>query len=175
MHPCKKAIASFCALALLAACAEKPAKSEKLASQNHHSSPPRIAPPRLPPGSFDQARATALRESARAARAAGDKDQARQALQDAIAFWPVDPAAWTELESLCQAVKDRQCQDYAAFFSSKLDFLKDQSPRSAALGFQNIAEEEPGAMAGNYRLDQATLEMGLRLWAFYGQSDPLAV
>lgn len=160
-------LAPFAILVLLAACAETPAPAPQAASHHGHQSPEAVPAPPPPPGGFDRAKAAALVGEAARQRQAGQLAEARQSAARAIDLWPADQAAWNELALACQ---DDACARYAAFFSAKLEFTQGLPDRAAALGFQNIAEEDVGTKAGSFTYDQAAIDMGRRLWAFYGHA-----
>jgi len=138
-----------------------------------HVSPPPVVVPRLPPGSFDRAKAQEELAAARAARLAGDAGRARAAAEAAVAHWPADLAAWDELAADCAALKDDLCQRYGAFFRAKVDFVATLPPRIAVLGFASLADNPVGTQSGNYIYDRRTLDTALRLASFYDEQDQL--
>ena len=154
-------------LVLLAACAETPAPKAVAHSTSQRSSPEAVPAPPPPPGGFDQAQAAALVSTARDRRQAGHPAEARQAATRAAELWPADTAAWSELTAACE---DSRCSQFAAFFAAKLEFLQGLPPHAAALGFQNIAEEDEGTKAGDFTYDRTALDMARRLWTFYAQA-----
>jgi len=79
-----------------------------------------------------------------------------------------------ELRAVCQAADDTPCLNYAGFFLTKVDFAATLPPRAASLGFETVAEKEPGSQSGPLVHDARSLAMARRLWIFYGRDDPLA-
>jgi hypothetical protein len=138
-----------------------------------HVSPPPVAVPRLPPGSFDYDKAHEELAAAQAARGANDAAHARALVEAAVAHWPADLAAWDELAADCAALKDDLCQRYAAFFHAKVDFVGTLPPRIAVLGFASLADNTVGTHSGDYVYDRRTLDTALRLASFYDEQDEL--
>ena len=151
----RKTMTALTALALLGGCAETLPARVKAA--HHRVSPPAVAPPPMAADAFDHARERQDLAAATAARAAAET---------AVAAWPVDIAAWEELEADCQALGDHSCQQYAAFFRAKLEYTSNLPVRVATLGFQTIAETPVGTRVDSMVYDQATIDMAQRLWTF---------
>jgi hypothetical protein len=170
----KTAVLLAAGLAVLAGCARNAeiAKSP-LAASSGHVSPPPVAVPRLPPGTFDQAAAQSDVNAAVAARIAGDAVAARRSSEAAIALWPANLAAWDELARDCRAVNDENCVGYAIFFHAKVEFVSNLPPRVGVLGFASLASAKLGDRSGNYVYDQRTFDTALRLASFYDEQDAL--
>lgn len=148
-------------------------KRSPLASSTSHVSPPPVAVPRLPPGTFDQAAAHAEVNAAIAARLAGDGPAARRSAEAAVAHWPADLAAWDELARDCRAVNDESCVGYAIFFHAKVEFTNSLPPRVGVLGFASLAAAKLGDRSGNYVYDQRTFDTALHIASFYDEQDAL--
>jgi hypothetical protein len=162
------------ALAGLAGCTrEIEVKRNNLGGATNHVSPPPIPIPRLPPGTFDQARAHGEMLKAAAARLGGDLPGARHAAETAVVDWPADLDNWTELALDCRAAGDIQCALYAEFFRAKIEFVATQPPRVAVLGFATLAQGDVGNHAGDYVYDQRTLDTALRIASFYDERDTM--
>jgi len=144
------------------------------AAASSHVSPTPPVVTRLPPGTFDQARALAELAKAQAARLAGDLPGARKLAEAAVADWPGNAAAWEELGADCRAANDQSCAGYAEFFAAKVDFVNAQPPRVAVLGFANLAGGDIGTHTGDYTYDQRTLDTAARLASFYDERDTLS-
>jgi hypothetical protein len=172
MNRGNRTVAAISVLVLLAGCVG-PQEEARAPREHRHASPAPVEAPTLPPGSFDRAKAAAELTQARAARDEGDPAAARRAAEAAVDHWPGNPAAWVELQTDCQVLNDTTCENQAAFFRAKVEFVSTLPARAAQLGFQNIAEEEPGTVVGNITLDQASLDKARRLWAFYATQDPM--
>jgi len=142
-------------------------------SFNHVSPTPPVVP-RLPPGTFDQARAQTERTHAAAARLSGDAAGARKAAEAAAADWPGDPDNWRELAADCRALDDNACALYADFFGAKVDYVNGLPPRAATLGFASLAQGEVGTHTGDYVYDRRTLDTAARLASFYDARDPIS-
>jgi type II secretory pathway pseudopilin PulG len=160
------------AILVVAGC-NREAEIKRSALHSNHVSPPPVAVPQLPAGSFDQAKAQDEVQAAAAARQAGDSARARSAAEAAVAHWPADLAAWDELTADCTALKDDLCQRYAEFFHAKVDFVDKLPPRIAVLGFASLADNPVGTQSGDYVYDRRTLDTALRLASFYDEQDQL--
>jgi type II secretory pathway pseudopilin PulG len=161
------------AAALALAGCERTTEIKAAGVHTSHVSPPSVAVPRLPPGSFDRDKAHDEIAAAAAARQAGDTAHARALAEAAVAHWPADLAAWDELAADCTALKDDLCQRYAAFFRAKVDFVDALPPRIAVLGFASLADNIVGTHSGDYVYDRRTLDTALRLASFYDEQDQL--
>jgi len=168
----KLALAGATALFLVSGCT-RTAEVKNSAFRTGHVSPPPVTVPRLPPGTFDRARAETERAAATAARQAGDPARARTEVEAALADWPADLAAWDELEADCVALNDDRCRLYAEFFHAKVAFVDTLPPRVAVLGFASLAANPVGTHSGNYIYDRRTLDTALRLASFYDERDKL--
>lgn len=155
---------------LLAGCADEVTVAR--AHHRNHSSPLAVPPPVLPKGSFDQARALVALTEGKQALQAGDLKAARQATESALDFWPVAIEGWEQLIDVCEKQQDAKCQRHAVFFHAKLVLLNGLPMRAAALGFETIAENQPGAKVDNMVYDQEMLAMATRLWAYCSEQDP---
>ena len=138
----------------------------------------RVSPPlpeiaKLPPGTFNQARAKGELDQARAAGQAGDTAGARKLAEASLTDWPGDPAAWEELAALCRVLKDTACASYADFFGAKVDFVNGQPPRVGTLGFATLGQQDVGSHVGEYTYDQRTIDMARRLASFYDARDAI--
>ena len=161
-------------LAVLAGCARNAEiKKSPLAASSNHVSPPPVAVPHMPPGTFDQAAAHGEVAAAVAARLAGDGAAARRSSEAAIAPWPADLSAWDELARDCRAVNDETCVGYAIFFHAKVEFVANLPPRVGVLGFASLASAKLSDHTGNYVYDQRTFDTALRLASFYDEQDAL--
>jgi hypothetical protein len=167
----KAIISMLTAAALLAGCAETPPPAVAQ-SKHRHVSPAPVEPPAFPPDSFDQARSGGDLAAAIAARQAGDPAAARARAEAALEAWPVELAAWEELETDCRLLADRSCEQYAAFFHAKIAFTAELPVRVATLGFQTIAENPVGTKTEAMVYDDSTIAMARRLWAFSARRDP---
>ena len=158
--------------AALAGCARNTElKHATLAPSSTHVSPPPVAVPRLPPGTFDQGKERADLAAAERARSAGNASAARRADEAAVADWPGDAAAWKALAADCRNAGDESCARYADFFAAKIDFVATLPPRAAVLGFATLATAGEGARSGDYIYDRRTLDTALRLASFYDEQD----
>jgi len=161
------------AIAALPGCAQNMELKKQRDQTSSHVSPPPVAVPRLPPGTFDQAAERNALAAAKAARLGGDAATARGDAELAIARWPGDASAWTELAADCQAAADAGCAQFADFFAAKVEFTATLPPRAAVLGFATLASGKVGTHSGDYVYDQRTLETALRLASFYDEQDTL--
>ena len=159
------------AVAALAGCTRDVELKRTTAKESTHVSPPPVAVPRLPAGSFDQARAHSGQLKAAAARLSGDLPAARHSAETAVADWPDDLDAWAELAADCRGAGDIQCALYADFFHAKIEFVDTLPPRVAVLGFASIAAGSVGTRVGDYVYDRRTLDTALRIASFYDERD----
>ncbi len=165
-------ISAVTAIALLSGCSDNPVQVAKAHHRNHFS-PPEAPAPVWPSDSFDEARAKAQFDIARAARDAGEWTQARAAAEAGLALWPIDIEGWETLLAACDAQADLACQHYAAFFHAKLLAVNGLPMRSATFGFETVAENEVGQHVDNFTYDRKTLDMATRLWVFCSQHDTI--
>lgn len=165
--------AAFVCAALTASfgCTRDPEVKHPGISTSSHVSPPPVAVPRLPAGTFDQARSHDGQLKAVAARLSGDLAGARHAAEAAAFDWPANLDAWTELAADCRAAGEAQCALYAEFFRAKVEFLAGQPPRVAVLGFASMAAGRIGTHSGDYVYNQRTLDTALRLASFYDERE----
>jgi len=166
-------VAMLAPAALLGCNREVELKHPNAVASTHVSPTPPIVP-RLPAGTFDEARARGELLKAQAARLSGDSAGARQAAEAAAADWPADAAAWAELAVDCRATGDDLCGRYADFFQAKVDFVNPLPPRVAVLGFATLAGDTVGTHSGDYVYDQRTLDMAARIASFYDQRDAIS-
>ncbi len=165
-------VTAVTALALLSGCNNDPVEIAKVHHRNHFS-PPEVPPPLWPADIFDEAKAKAQFDIARAARDKEDWTQARAAAEAGLALWPIDLEAWETLMAACDAQDDLACQHYATFYHAKLIALNGLPMRAATLGFQTISENEVGQHTDNFTYDRKTLDMATRLWVFCSQHDTI--
>ncbi|HEY1722664.1 MAG TPA: hypothetical protein VGG27_15575 [Magnetospirillaceae bacterium] len=172
--PHRMILAVVLATAVLVGCnrAEE-TKGTLFPSSSSHVSPPPVAVPRLPPGSFDAAQSRAERGEAARLRQANDAAAARGHAEHAAMLWPADLAAWDELKADCTALNDVTCERYADFFHAKIEFVTPLPPRMAVLGFASLNASGLGVKVGDYTYDQQTLDTALRLASFYDEQDQL--
>jgi hypothetical protein len=170
---CRIGLAFLAVLAVAGCDRNAETKGALFPASSHHISPPPVAVPRLPPGSFDETEATAERAAAASLRTAGDLARARGRAEKAIALWPADLASWDELAADCRALGDLKCEHYAAFFRAKIEFVSTLPPRVAVLGFASLNAAGAGVKVGDYTYDQQTLDTALRLASFYDEQDQL--
>jgi hypothetical protein len=165
-----KAVVVTAVVAALLAGGGQPAWAQQA---GRRPSPAPVAPPSVPPGTFDQAKEQSELAAAQAARAAGNAGQARPLAEAAIGHWPGDAGAWGELAADCQALKDDTCRQRAAFFQAKVDYVNSLPARVAVLGFQNLAEEPVGTSTTGIVYDQQVIDTARLLWAFYNTRDAM--
>lgn len=161
------------AVALALSGCTRAAEIKMVGGHSSHVSPPPVAVPHLPAGSFDRDKAHDETVAAAAARQAGDAGRARALAEAAVAHWPADLAAWDELTADCAALNDEPCRRYAVFFRAKVDFVDTLPPRIAVLGFASLADNTVGTHSGDYVYDRRTLDTALRLASFYDEQDEL--
>jgi len=137
-----------------------------------HVSPPAVEPPVLPAGSFDEGLAAQRLQDGKIALQRADLPVARSATEAALALWPVAIEAWEQLIEVCQQQGDDSCRRYATFYHAKLVMLNGLPMRAAALGFETVAANPPGAKVDDMVYDQRMLDMATRLWVFCSREDP---
>jgi hypothetical protein len=163
-------VSAVMAVALLAGCGNDQVEVAKVHHRTHFS-PPYVPPPLWPSDVFDEAKAKAQFDLARAARDKGEWTEARAAAEAGLALWPVEIEGWETLMAACDAQEDVACQHYADFYHAKLLALNGLPMRAAALGFETVAENEVGQHVDNFTYDKKTLDMATRLWVFCTQHD----
>lgn len=160
-------LAMTLALLTLSACASNEDTGPKAENTGGRVSPAPIPPATVPPGTFNQAEGESLLAQSYSALQAGRFASARSTAQQSLAVWPGDARTWDMLLKSCQGLADEECAKRALFFRDKVLFVEPLSPRTAMLGFQNLA-----ASGESSRLDRQTLEMARLLEAFYNLQDP---
>ena len=155
---------------LLTACAQE--QPVTVVHHRQHVSPTMVAAPEWPADSFDQKIAAAKIVEGKQALDRGDLNSARAASEQALALWPVAIEGWEQLIDICGRQDDQECLFYAKFYQAKLVMLNGLPMRSAALGFQTVAENEEGGKAEGRTYDRKTLDMATRLWVFCSREDP---
>jgi len=167
------ALLGAAALAILGACARNAEFKRPFSPVSSHVSPPPVQVPQLPPGTFDQAAASAALAAAQADAKGGNAAKARTEAERAVTLWPGDAASWRELAADCRTLGDDSCALYADFFGAKVEFLATQPPRAGVLGFATLATGKVGTRSGDYVYDQKTIDTALRLASFYDQQDTM--
>ena len=168
----KSLVTAITVTALLAGCANDRTQVAKVHHRTHFS-PTGMDAPDWPADAFDESRAKTQFAAAKSAVDKHDWVNARQAAEAGLALWPVDVEGWESLIAACDGQGDEDCSRYATFFHAKLLTLNGLPMRVATLSFQNVADNEVGTKADNFRYDQKTLDMATRLWAFCGQRDAI--